>query len=168
MANQRGRWATMLFCVFGLLGWYFASDRVAALPQILMYAMLMWQTWFSLPLFFRLIDQGIPGQQAIDLFIGCGYAFLAYAIPNQGLFAFAWTVFFTLTVLKYALLVGRFSQPVLLRRKLTANVLGIALGWSMPIFVGFGGIGRWAGVILFGGACLYYFFINPLYMMDKV
>lgn len=168
-AKQRGMVATLLFCVFGLAGWWFAPDHIVALPGALMYLLLMLQTWYSLPLFFRLINPADQRQRLVDPVIGIAYAFLAFCIGNPILFTFAWTVFFTLTVLKYSMLVGTFSNTTLLRRKLFANVLGIALGLLMPTLLGYFGLfGAWIGVILFAGACVQYLYLRPLYVTDKV
>jgi len=167
-ATSRGRIATVFFSGLGLLGWYFAPDKTVSLPMAIMYALLMIQTWFSLPLFFRLIDQKDMRQRIIDPVIGVAYALLAYTIGNPILFTFAWAIFFTLTVLKYSMLVGTFSNTTLLRRKLMANILGVALGLAMPTFLGFGLIGEWIGVILFAGACVQYLVLRPLYVTDKV
>ena len=161
-AKIRGRLATLLFCAFGVVGWVMAPGAEPA--PLIMYALLMVQTWFSLPLFFRLIDPKLASQRFVDVSIGFAYAFLGYAVRDSVLFVFAWTVFFALTVLKYALLVGRFSEPVLLRRKLTANALGVGLGLLMSLHVQ----GAWVGVALFGGACAYYLAFKPLYVTDKV
>lgn len=173
--KQKGALATIVFTLFGVLGFGFAPDKSEALPEAIVYALLMVQTWYSLPLFFRLIDAKDKRQQAMDVVLGFAYALLAWTIHNGFLFYFAWTVFFILTVLKYSLLVGRFSAQRLLRRKLVANVLGIAMGifvpmvWLTPLFVAnrydvaVPGSLRWIGVILFGGACVYYFWLRPLY-----
>jgi cytochrome c oxidase subunit IV len=173
--KQKGALATIIFTLFGILGFGFSPEKTAALPEAIMYALLMAQTWYSLPLFFRLIDPKDKRQQAMDIVIGFAYALLAWTIHSGLLFYFAWTLFFILTVLKYSLLVGRFSAQRLLRRKLVANVLGIAVGlfvpvvWLLPVFaahrydIAMPHPLRWVGVILFGGACGYYLWLRPLY-----
>ena len=173
--KQKGVLATIVFTLFGVLGYGFAPDKSAILPEAILYALLMVQTWYSLPLFFSLIDPKDKRQQGMDVVLALAYAGLAWSIHGGILFYVAWTIFFTLTVLKYSLLVGRFSAQRLLRRKLVANVLGIGMGILVPTALllpalvnnSFQEEGphplRWLGVILFGGACVYYLWLRPLY-----
>lgn len=158
---------TAVFSVFGLFGWYIA-DWVIALPLAIVYGLLMVQTYFSLRLFFQLIDPNDKRQQAIDILLALEYLLLALSMLDAFFFYYVWTGFFITTVMKYVLLVGSFPHPRLLRRKLVANVLGIAMGLfvaSLSWF--FFSYHAWIGVILFGGACLYYLVLRPLYVPDS-
>ncbi len=163
--RTKGALATGIFTLLGLIGWGLSPDPVAAWPEALMYGLLMVQTWVSLRLFFGLIDPKDKRQMALDAVITLAYAFLAWSIQNPYLFYFAWTVFFNLTVLKYVLLVGRFSHQRLLRRKLTANVLGVGLGiLIITLFIMMPEQPwQYLGLVLFGGGCVHYLFLRPLY-----
>jgi len=156
---------TGLFTLFGCIGWWWSPDPLAALPEALLYGLLMIQTWFSLRLFFRLIDPKDKGQQAVNVLLVLAYACLAWSIWNPFWFYFMWTVYFYLTVLKYVLLVGRFDYKRLLRRKLLADVLGMGIGPLMLVSFLFSSVDawRWLGLALFGGACAYYIYVRPLY-----
>ncbi|MCK9360978.1 hypothetical protein M0Q28_01990 [Patescibacteria group bacterium] len=163
--KSKGALVTAAFTVFGAIGWFLSPDPAAAWPEALMYGLLMVQTWFSLPLFFSLSDPKDKRQMAVDALLAVAYAFLAWCIQNPYLFYFAWTVFFNLTLLKYVMLVGRFQHQRLLRRKLVANVLGTAMGiLIVTLFVVMPEQPwQYLGLAIFGGACVHYLLIRPLY-----
>ncbi|MEI7512237.1 MAG: hypothetical protein WCK01_02135 [Candidatus Uhrbacteria bacterium] len=167
-ARDRGRMVTTVFIVFGLIGWWFSPDWIQSLPLALMYAMLMLQTWCSLPLFFQLINENDIRQRLIDPMIGIAYGVLAFGIRDSFFFFFVWSVFFAMTVLKYSMLVGSFPNTTLLRRKLMANALGVSLGLLSLILVGYDSRFAWIGTGLFAGACVQYLVVRPLYVRDKV
>lgn len=156
---------TGLFTFFGFLGWGWSPKPLAVLPEALLYGLLMVQTWLSLRLFFGLIDPKDKRQQAVNVLLAFAYACLAWSIWNPFWFYFVWTVYFYLTVLKYVLLVGRFDHRRLLRRKLVADVLGLGMGPLMLVLFLFSSVDvwHWLGVVLFGGGCVYYVFLRPLY-----
>jgi hypothetical protein len=156
---------TGLFTLFGFIGWGRSPEPLAALPEALLYGLLMVQTWLSLRLFFGLINPKDKRQQAVNVLFVPAYACLAWSIWNPFWFYFVWTVYFYLTVLKYVLLVGRFDYKRLLRRKLIADVLGLGMGPLMLVLFLFLSVDawHWLGVVLFGGACVYYIHFRPLY-----
>lgn len=167
-AQKKSLIITALFSVFGVIGWLYASD-MEALPQAIVYALLMAQTYFSLGLFFQLIDPADRRQQAIDILLALEYAVLAWSMQDAFFFYYVWTIFFITTVMKYVLLLGTFRHLKLLRRKLIANVLGIAMGvFVLTMATAFIGTAfwPWIGVVLFGGACVYYLVLRPLYVPD--
>ncbi len=156
---------TGLFTIFGLAGWFLSPQPSAAWTQAVLYGLLMVHTWFSVRLFFGLIDPKDARQQIINVVLVVAYAGLAWSMRSPLLFYFVWTSFFTLTVLKYVLLIGRFEYRRLLRRKLIADVSGIGLGILMVALLAFWPNQPWhnLAIILFGFSCVYYLFLCPLY-----
>ncbi len=154
-----------LLTLFGLAGWYASPEPNTVWVQALVYGLLMINTWFSVRLFFTLIDFRDKRQQAMNVFIALAYAFLAWSIRDIQLFYFAWTVLFGLASLKFVLLIGRFEYKRLLRRKLVADLLAVLMGLS--IVAGSSYLPdmpwSWLGLIVFGGACVYYLLLRPLY-----
>lgn len=156
---------TGLFTLFGLMGWILSPNPGAVWVQALVYGLLMVHTWFSVRFFFRLIDPNDRRQRAINGALVFAYALLAWSIRDMRLFYLVWAAFFCLTVFKYVLLVGRFEQPRPLRRKLVADLLGVAMGILMTAMLWFwpNQPWQWLGLVLFGGSCIYYLFLRPLY-----
>lgn len=154
-----------LFTLFGLMGWYASPEPDMVWVQVLVYGLLMINTWFSVRLFFTLIDARDKRQRVMNVFITFAYAFLAWSIRDIQLFYFAWTALFGLASLKFVLLIGRFEHPRLLRRKLVADLFAVLMG--LFIVAGLSYVPdlpwSWLGLILFGGACIYYLLLRPLY-----
>lgn len=154
-----------LFTLFGLIGWYASPEPTVVWVQAVLYGLLMIQTWFSIRLFFTLIDARDARQRAMNVVLVFSYALLAWSIRDIHLFYFAWILLFCFASLKFVLLIDRFKYRRLLRRKLIADLLGVAMGILMTAVLWFWSDQpwQWLGLVLFGGSCIYYLLLRPLY-----
>ncbi len=173
---------TVLFAVFGIIGLvtnYFVQSHA------ILFALLLVHTFFSVRCFSALIDPKDKRQIAVDSLLVISYLGLALSIGTE-YYLLWWVVLFIFASLKYVLLIGRLHYPILLRRKLTADIGGIGFGFGMQymwVFFGFHEDyrfffeGKWFGILtgfewiwvgIFAIATTYYFFVRPLYVPDKM
>lgn len=152
---------TALFSVFGLIGLFGSSWNSF---RFVLFALLLVHTFFSVRCFSALIDPRDLRQNMVDVLLVIAY-FLTGAFMNSGsLFYMGWIALFFLATLKYILLIGRLDHPKLLRRKLIADVGGLALGFFV--------FSIWPNsesfvAVLFCLASGYYLLFNPLYVPDE-
>lgn len=138
------------------------------LPILIFYVLLIINTYFSVKLFAEVIPD-LPSQRAIDAILVVFYGVMAFSIGNAALFGFFLAVFFTIATMKYVLVLGIVSQPRLLKRKITADCLGILLGLAVVggIMAGHETFSVWGLAIIFSVANVCMFFVWPLYRLDS-
>lgn len=174
---------TVVFAAFGVVG-LLRNDLVWFPEFAILYLLLLAHTFLSVRCFSALIDPKDKHQIAIDVVLAACYLMLGLTIKISE-FLVWWIVLFLFAAVKYALLVGRFHYPILLRRKLVADVVGIGYGlaflnpesvvgmknvWdvfryhyvlNIPVY-------DWLWVVLFVLATFYYLLVRPLYVPDKM
>lgn len=174
---------TVLFAAFGIVGGMIEGSQRAVPSHVALFILLLVHTFFSVRCFSALIDPKDKRQMASDAALVACYFMLGLTIKASE-FLVWWIVLFIFASVKYALLVGRFQHPVLLRRKLVADILGVSYGLAFlnpePV-VGMKNawdvfryhyllhisIYDWLWVGAFALATIYYFFVRPLYVPDK-
>lgn len=165
---------TVLFAAFGVAG--MLKDDLVWFPAFtVLYALLLAHTFLSVRCFSALIDSTDKRQMVIDFVLVLSYLAVGLTMKTSEFWVW-WIVLFAFAAVKYALLVGRLHYPVLLRRKLLADLAGLGLGiyaffsgfyverFSLPVWL----MSEWLMVALFALASAYYFFIRPLYVPDKM
>lgn len=169
--------ATAVFALVGVYGvmhapWHEGSFFAHSLG---LYLLLLVHTFVSIRCFSALIDPKDKRQITIDvLLVGC-YFGLGLSVAQEFFFWYWWCLLFALATLKYAMLVGRLPHPVLLRRKLMADVGGLFLAaLYLSVMLGSSFVGAQVGapqagslvLVLFTLATVYYLFVRPLYIPD--
>ncbi|MCR4256425.1 MAG: hypothetical protein NUW08_01835 [Candidatus Uhrbacteria bacterium] len=165
---------TVVFAAFGVAG-LLRNDLVLFPELAILYLLLLAHTFLSVRCFSALIDPKDKGQIAIDLVLVACYLMLGLTVKTSE-FLVWWLVLFLFAAVKYALLVGRFHYPILLRRKLLADLSGLGLGlfaFFIPFYEERFGLATflmavWLIVGLFAAGTIYYFFVRPLYVPDKL
>ncbi|MBP9828317.1 hypothetical protein KBC55_04180 [Patescibacteria group bacterium] len=165
-ATMKAGVVTSLFALFAVVSSFFMPPQPLAM---LLYAFILIHTFFSIRCFSALIDVRDLRQWVIDIVLVVSYAAFAFSMHDLAAFfvVFVW-VFFVATM-KYALLIGRLRQPILLQRKITADILGAV----------FGGVGYAATVLsvpysatllvtIFAAGTFYYLVVAPLYVPDAL
>jgi hypothetical protein len=159
--------ATVVFSLAGLGGLLFApSQWPAKAPNALFYAVLVFNTFFSVR-FFDSLPPRDRDERLIDAVLTILYVALGAAIGSLAVFAALSTLLFAAAVAKYALL-----QPVmpgrrgLLRRKMRIDAVGgllcvlslagSLLGAPLP--------SAWLQAVLFAAANVYLLAIDPMYV----
>lgn len=165
----RATGACLLFLVVGLYGVPRVTDLRSALPLMIFYFALVFNTFFSVRLFGLVISPEDMFQQGIDLFIALFYLGLPFLFSNTLLFLYGVSVFFVVTAAKYAVLIDRVVHPKLLKKKLLANLLGAGgAGLSLGLaLAGHSDLGAWLYSIGFLVANVIFFTISPLYRLDS-
>ncbi len=131
---------------------------------LLFYILLLINSFFSIKFFLKIIPRN-TFQNIIDVILIIFYILIALNLGNGIFFTLYLAMFFALAVLKYTRLLNLVNQPKLLRRKITANTLGIllALAAYFGILNGYETVSLWAMTIVFAVANVYYLFVKPLY-----
>ena len=183
--SRKALLVTVLFGMFGLAGVMTGSSPV--IPSFgILYVLLLCHTYLSVRCFSALTDPKDLSQNVIDLALVVAYLGLALSMNNASFWIW-WIALFLFAVIKYALMVGGVHQPKLLRRKLLADAGGALFGLFYLSFPSLAdtllhldlsylyttpilnlSLFEWTSVLVFGGASVYYFFLRPLYVHDKV
>lgn len=166
-ASVKTAGATLVFSAAGISGLLFVSDWRNALPLIVFYAMLVWNTHFSIRLFSRIQPRG-GDQYAIDALLFVLYLLLAASFSSETRFIFWGLLLFVFATAKYALMLGRINHPKLLKRKLLADLSGTALA-ALTLggaLAGYRNASAWALCIAFVLANILLSTAYPLYRPD--
>jgi len=164
--QRRAVCATLMFAAFGLIGVIVArNDLIIAWPPILFYAMLVWNDYYSIEHFSKIIPPGKNSQVFIDTLLVALHFISVFFFGDPFLFAIAMTILFVLAVLKYAGDLPSVKNSRALFRKVKIDALGALISalalagmlmgypWQSTIV--------WTGI--FVGASVYVIIINPLY-----
>jgi hypothetical protein len=164
--KQRAIGATLIFLTFGLIGAVIAWNNLAiAWPPMLFYGMLVWNDYYSIEHFSKIIPPGKTSQVIIDFILVALHFASIFFFGNPLLFAVAMTVLFILAVLKYAGDLPSVKNSRALYRKVKIDALGALISalTLAGMFLGY----PWQSTIIwtaiFAGASVYVILINPLY-----
>ena len=164
--KTRAAAATLMFAIFGVIGVLVARNNLPiAWPAILFYAMLLWNDYYSIEHFSKIIPPGKTSQVVVDIILIILHFVSTLLFANPFLFTISMTILFILAVLKYA---GRSSfrkefpraipegqdrraRRAHLRARARRNVLGYP--WQSTI----------AWTVIFVCSSVYVIIINPLY-----
>lgn len=163
-ATRREIVATTIFALAGVAGTLSSGHPWSArLPTALFYAVLVFNTYFSIRFFSRLPPAG-RDEAVIDGVLVILYVVLAFSIGSILAFSFVSTLLFAVAVLKYYLLLGVVDRRGILR-KMAIDGLGVLLcavafagswlGYPLP--------SAWLQALLFGLANIYLLAVRPMY-----
>jgi hypothetical protein len=157
---------TLIFVAFGILGAILARHNFAiAWPAMLFYAMLVWNDYYSIKHFSKIIPPGKASQVIIDIVLLILHFVSILFFGNPFLFTIAMTVLFILAVLKYAGDLPSVKNSRALFRKVKIDALGALISALAlaGMFMGY----PWQSTIVWTGifvcASVYVIIINPLY-----
>lgn len=158
--------ATLGFALFGVIGAIIAWNNLAiAWPTILFYAMLVWNDYYSIEHFSKIIPPGKTSQVVIDIVLVILHFLSVLFFSNPFLFTITMIVLFILAILKYAGDLPSVKNSRALFRKVKIDTLGALISALAlaGMFMGY----PWQSTIIwtaiFVGASVYVILINPLY-----
>jgi hypothetical protein len=164
--KKRAVIATLIFTLFGIAGAFIARNMIAiAWPAILFYAMLVWNDYYSIEHFSKIIPPSKTSQVVVDMALMVLHLASVFFFGDPFLFAIAMTILFVLAVLKYAGDLPSVKNSRVLFRKVKIDALG-ALASALALagmLMGY----PWQSTIIWTGifvcASVYVIIINPLY-----
>jgi hypothetical protein len=158
--------ATSIFALFGVIGAVIARHNIAlAWPPMLFYAMLVWNDYYSIKHFSKIIPPGKASQVIIDIVLLILHFVSVLFFGNPFLFTISMTVLFILAVLKYAGDLPSVKNSRALFRKVKIDALGALISALAlaGMFMGY----PWQSTIVWTGifvcSSVYVIIINPLY-----
>jgi hypothetical protein len=164
--KERAIIATSIFVFFGAIGALIARYNLAiAWPAMLFYAMLVWNDYYSIKHFSKIIPPGKASQVAIDIVLLILHFVSVFFFGNPFLFTIAMTVLFILAVLKYAGDLPSVKNSQALFRKVKIDALGaLLLALALAgMFMGYPWQSTIVATAIFVCASVYVIIINPLY-----
>jgi hypothetical protein len=164
--KNRAGGATLIFLAFGLVGVIIARHNLAiAWPPILFYAMLVWNDYYSIKHFSKIIPPNKTSQVIIDIALVIIHFAAVFFFGNPFLFTIAMIILFILAVLKYAGDLPSVKNSRALFRKVKIDALGaLLLALSLAgMFIGYPWQSTIAATAIFVCASVYVILINPLY-----
>jgi hypothetical protein len=163
--NVRAHAATICFALIGLGVIFFRPlDWTFALPQIIFYAVLTINTYFSIQFFTPLTPKSFY-QLLVDAALVVAYISLGLSIGFPYAFAFCALLIFVVAPMKYTHKLDLIPHTTLLRKKILIDLCGalmctVVLGLTIfgyPLFA------AWLLAILFSAANVYLLLMNPMY-----
>ncbi len=155
-----------MFALFGVFGALLSiNDLALAWPYILFYALLLWNDYFSIKHFGKIISASKASQVIIDTILVLLHFASVLFFGSPWDFALIMTILFIVAVLKYSWELPNVSDSRPLHRKIKIDSLGafVSAGALAGITLGY----PWRAVIIwtiiFAGASIYVILINPLY-----
>ncbi len=166
LPKNRAMIATLGFVIFGVVGVVIARDNLAiAWPPIVFYAMLVWNDYYSIQHFSKLIPPTKTSQVVTDIALVVLHLISVFFFSNPFLFTITMTVLFILAVLKYAGDLPSIKNSRALYRKVKIDALGALISALAlaGMFLGY----PWQATIAWTGifvcASVYVILVNPLY-----
>lgn len=158
---------TIGFALVGIFAFFFlAPDTHIVWPDTLFYAVIVFNTFFSVRLFARVTPPSF-WQTIVDSTLVLSYVALALAIGREWAFPFFALCIFIAAVAKYTLMLRIVPHEKLLKRKITIDILGVALctvtlgialtGWILT--------SAWFLAAVFTLSNVYLLLIRPMYRM---
>jgi len=164
--KKRAIGATLIFSLFGVVGVVIARNNLAiAWAPILFYAMLVWNDYYSIEHFSKIISPNKTSQVFIDILLVILHGISIFFFGNPFLFTIAMTILFVLAVLKYAGDLPSVKNSRTLFRKVKIDALGALISALAlaGMFLGY----PWQSTIIWTGvfvcSSVYVILINPLY-----
>ena len=149
----------------GVAAWIWAvSDWRAALPQAILYLLLLINTYFSVR-FFSAISPQTATQHVVDLVLVVAYAALAFTMERVAEFLFFGLCLFLVATMKYALLLDVIPHVQTLRRKIAIDTLGACLCTTSlgGALVGYGPESAWALALVYTAITVSILWVRPIY-----
>ena len=169
-AKKRALLAVATFAFFGIIvGAYTITNWVIALPLVVFYATLLFNTYFSVRRFATITPRENIMQQAIDAVLALLYLALPFFFIQPQRFLFITVILFATSTAKYVHLTKITDYPTLLWRKIKVNSAGM-LGWFLVFaatFTKYETSLTIVAVTLFLLANIYVLWINPLYRLPS-
>lgn len=167
MNNPRAKaWlATSVFALAGIVSvLFYAIVSPFLLPHALIYAVLVFNTFFSIRFWSALQPKDIR-QLFVDAVLVITYLTLAFSMGEPFYFALAALCLFIAAPLKYVLMLGRTSHGELVERKMLIDFLGTLACAALVagLFLGDALGVTWLFAIGFTLANIYLLFIRPMY-----
>jgi hypothetical protein len=166
LPKNRATVATLGFVLFGIAGLVIARNNLAiAWPPILFYAMLVWNDYYSIKHFSKLIPPTKVSQVVIDIALVILHLVSVLFFSNPFLFTITMTVLFILAVLKYAGDLPSVKNSHALFRKVKIDALGALISALAlaGMFSGYPWQSTIAWTTVFVCSSVYVILINPLY-----
>jgi glycosyltransferase involved in cell wall biosynthesis len=160
---------TAFFGALGICGIFFHGYGHASPLLVVFYAVIVINTYYSIALFSRLVPDNDRKQNIVDAVLVATYAVLAFSFASPLAFTLAVTALFAVATLKYVLLMNILDHPMLLRRKIVIDSLGILLGLlaSLGVFFGYKEASLLLLASIFFIANVILLFIKPMYRADE-
>lgn len=158
--------ATGVFAIVGIVGAYLAPSVGVALPHLLFYTVLTYNTFFSVRLFVR-IEPHTFEQMLIDAALTIAYILLGLSIGHAWSFAFCALGIFGIAPLKYTRMLDVVPHTRFLRKKITIDLLGTLLCITIIglTIAGYPLLAAWMLAGIFALANVYFLGINPMYRL---
>ena len=156
--------ATISFLTIGIVNFLFTSlgpEKIGnALPIFICYVILIWNTFYSIRCYSTIIPDGRKEQYFLDTILVILYFVLAMSFSNIILFIFISCLFFSISVMKYVLLLNITNHNRLFKRKSYMNGLGtiICLLAFGAILMDYQSITLWLLVAIYFTASIYFYF----------
>jgi hypothetical protein len=164
--KKRASLATLIFSVFGVVGIIIARNNLPiAWPAILFYAMLVWNDYYSIEHFSKIIPPGKTSQVVVDIVLLVLHFASTLFFANPFFFTIAMTILFILAVLKYAGDLPSVKNSRALYRKVKIDALGALISALAlaGMFWGYPWQSTIAWTVIFVCSSIYVIIINPLY-----
>lgn len=165
-SKKRAIISILIFSAFGLFGILLSfNDLGNAWPYILFYALLLWNDYFSIKHFAKIISPNRISQIVVDTLLVILHfgATLFFGLPWD--FALIMTILFIAAILKYSWELSAVSNSRALYRKIKIDSLGAFISAGALVGISFGY--PWRSIIvwtiIFACASVYVILINPLY-----
>lgn len=165
-SRKRAITATIIFSAFGLAVMFlFPLHWNTAWPLVLFYAIMVWNTYYSVDYFSRVIPINPPLQVLVDSVLFLLYFLAALSFLNTYLFILTLGLIFAVATVKYALALNVVEHPRKLFRKIVVDTMGMLMVTCALIgaALGYDRITAIALVVVFGIANIYVIYIKPLY-----
>jgi hypothetical protein len=164
--KERAIGATLMFAAFGLIGVFLSRGNIAiAWAPILFYTMLVWNDYYSIKHFSKIIPPNKTSQMIIDWALVVLHFAAALFFGNTLLFAVSVTILFILAVLKYAGDLPSVKNSRALFRKVKIDALGALISALAlaGMFLGYPWQTTVIWTFIFACSSVYVILINPLY-----
>ncbi len=163
--------ASSVSIIFLIAGALFALIRITdlgqSLPMLIVYAVLLVNTFFSVRIF-SAITPPSSIQKTCDAGLFFIYLLTAWEFGSPKGFAFAFLLLFIVACVKYSFLLYETSHPKLIKRKILVDLSGALAGalTLCGIMAGYQYASLWSLAIVFSFANVFLFFVQPLYQLD--
>ena len=148
---------------------YRLEDFYTTLPLFIFYCVLVFNTYFSIKLFSQIIPGDNVLQKIMDAILIILYVLLALNIHSIIWFVLVDTLLFIMAAAKYAFLLNHTDHPLLLKRKILIDLLGILLSTLtlVGIISGYETVSVWLFAMVFLIANILLLSVWPMYRLDR-
>jgi hypothetical protein len=164
--KRRAILATMLFAAAGIVGSFAVIHQWrAAWPEIVIYALVVWNDYRSIAYFSTVIEPDKLGQVIIDWILVILNLGLACFLNKPIWFLATIAAFFSIATMKYASELSRVPRPELLFRKVVVDLTGTiaAIGLLAGVLLGYGWVAMPLAVVVCLVGTLDAMYFRPLY-----